>query len=315
MALKTIRALRVPKESIPSVGDLAKVARQYEARECKAQEEKHWGFRRFEGRGNSDEAFVIPLHNSRWRYFEIALNKRILPGPVVKKETEKRAKKLGQARGEALSNKEKRELKEEVKIDLLAKSFQREHIYPAIFDVKEQQLWLDATSDSIQTDILRLIRRGLGSLPVTPVLADNQLPSRFAAWIAGNDDLPGVLRIGGSAKAIDPDEPKATVTLSHEELMNPDIQRVLESRMIKQLALENDHMTAVLTDAAVLKSVKVTVDMDDAEADPDHMKTLFCMEVREFLNDLESEIGADGEPESLGESPEPVHESPDVAEP
>ena len=308
MSLKTVRALRVPEDCIPTMEQIHKVGCQYEARECQHQEEKHWGFKRFEHKADSHEAFVTPLHNGRWLHLLIGMHKRLLPGAVVKQKTKERAQQLGKARGEELSKKEVRELKEEVRVELLAKSHQKETVHNVIFDLKEHQLWIDATSDALETDIMRLIRRGFGSMPVTPALTDSGLPTLFAAWIAGNADMPGNIRIGDKAKAIDPDEPKATITLTHEELMSPDIQKVLETRMLKQLGLASDYVQVVMTDTATLKSVKVVVDTQDAEADPDHMMTLWCMEMRGFLDDLESELAPDpdvAEPTSQDSAPSP----------
>lgn len=299
MSLKTLCVYQIPAEAIPEPREITRAGREYKARECKHQETKFWGYKPFENKRGTDEEFVTPLHNGRWLYLRISLFKRILPSAVINQETERKAKKLEKQRNEPLTKKEKRELKEEVRVQLLQKAFQREVVYQVILDRENEQLWMDATSESLENDILRLLRRSLGNMPVVPLFETANLPTLFAGWVAGSLDLPKGLRIGDKAKAIDPDDPQATVTLSHEALLEPDIQTVLESRMLKLLGLENDHVACALTDEGQLKSVVINVNTEDDEADPDHMLTLWCMEMTRFIDALASVIGSDAPAPSL----------------
>lgn len=295
MALKTLKALNIPAEALPSIHAIEGVAKKYEARECQHQEEKHWGFCRFDHKSDSHEAFVTPLHNGRWAHFQIALNKRILPPDVVKQAVKKRAAELQKRTGEELSKKELRDLKDEVRIELLGKAFSKETIYNAILDYQANQLWLESTSGALTDNLLKLLRRSLGSLPVTPAIPEPPLPNLFAAWFSGNMPLPGDIRIGNSAKAIDPDEPKASVTLSHEELADEDIQKLLNTRMLVKLGLENDYVQSTIDDTGTLKSIKLSINTEDSDADPDHMTTLWCMEMSKFLSDLLSGMATEAD--------------------
>lgn len=292
MTLKTLSVFRIAGSEIPEQDHINRVGAQYASRECQYQEIKHWGFKAFHGKQGTPEEYVTPLHNGRWLYLTLSLHKRLLPAAVVTQKTEQRARELAERTGEPLTAKETRELKEEVRLELLSKAFQKETVYQVLFDREAEQVWMDATSSSLQDDILRLLRRGLGGLPVTPALDTNNLPTHFAGWIAGTRPLPDTLRVGDSAKAIDPDDPKATITLSHEALLEPDIQSVLETRMIKQVGIESSHMQAIINDEGLLKSVKLNVEAEDSDADAAHLLTFWCLEVSQFLRALLNEVGA-----------------------
>ncbi|WP_273209048.1 recombination-associated protein RdgC [Marinobacter subterrani] len=291
MSLKTLCAFRIAIDAIPSVSQINKAGREYESRECQFRETKAWGYKAFEKNRGTDEEFVQPLHNYRWLYLQIALWKRILPSAVVKQEANRKIRALEKERGEPLSKKEKREYQQEVHDQLLQKAFQKETVYQVIFDQETGQVWMDAPSESLQNDIIRLLRRSLNSLPVTPVFETGNLPSLFDAWVAGKLDLPKGISVGDKAKAIDPDDPQATVTLSHEDLHDPDIKNVLGSRMLKLLGLESEHLGCTLTDSGTLKSIVVSVDTEDGDADPNHMLTLWCMEMTRFIEQLSAAIG------------------------
>jgi recombination associated protein RdgC len=290
MTFKTLFALNVAK--VPTIDQINDIGREYPTRECKYQEEKHWGFKPFEGKAGTSEEYVTPLNNGRWLHLQISLFKPMLPAAVVRRHVDARIKELTEERGEAPGSKEKREIKEQVRQSLLPKAFQTESVYQVVFDKNTKQLWLEVTSEALQTDILRLLRRCLGSVSVTPLFDSSNLPSKFAAWVAGTSDLPSGFRVGDSAKAIDPNDPKATITLSHEALMEPDIQTVLETRMLKQLGLESANISAVINDQSFLKSIKLSVDTSDADADRDHMMTLWATEISELLAALSADIGA-----------------------
>jgi len=209
MALKTLFAMSVAE--VPSASQITRVGREYPVRKCKFQEEKFWGFKSFDGKEGTDEEFATPLYNGRWIHLQIANFKPIIPGPVVRRHVAEKIKEFTKQHGEEPGSKEKREIKEQVRDNLRQQAFQKETIHQVIFDSKTNQVWLEATSETVQTEILRVLRRGLGSLPAVPVLEVANLPSIFAGWIAGERDLPEGFHVGDSAKAIDPDDPKATI--------------------------------------------------------------------------------------------------------
>lgn len=291
MAFKALASFQIPKDAIPSQELLNKAGGEYTARECKGGETKYWGYKQFESKKGTAEEFVTPLYNDRWLYFRLSLYKPILPDAVVKQKTEIRASEIAEQTGVPLTAKEKRELKEEMKVTLLSKALQKETVYQVIFDREKGQLWVDATSSAVQDEIIRLLRRSLGSIPATPLFETNNLPDHFISWITGASELPEGVRLGDSAKAIDPHDTKATVTLAHEELLEPDLKSVLETRMIKHVGLETPNITAIINDEGLLKSIKLAIETEDGDADPDHMLAVWCMEIDQMLTSLGDCIG------------------------
>lgn len=313
MTLKTLCAFHIKSDAIPAQDKINRVGAQQAARECQFQETKNWGYKQFERKVGTAEEYVTPLHSGRWLHLRLSLYKRLLPSAVVNQKTEQRAQELAVHRNEPLTAKEKRELKEEIRLQLLEKAFQKETVYQILIDKQTSQLWMDAPSSSLQDEILRFLRRSFGSMPVTPLLETNNLPTHFASWIAGSAELPKGLRIGDSAKAIDPDDPKATITLSHEALLEPDIQNVLETRIIKQVGLESEHVQAIINDDGLLKSIKMAVNTEDDEADPEHMLTLWCLEMAQFIEAVAREVGQTAPPTDHDNSEE--HEAPSEGSP
>jgi len=286
---KQLRPYQLKPESVPSLDELRKVAQKYPARECEFQETQHLGFKPFEGRENSDEAFVLNLDSGRLQFFELLRMKRIVPADAVKRETRKRVRALNERQSEPLTKKEIRTVKDEIYLERLGKALQKETAFPVVIDTDTQQMWIGAASDGACSDIIKLIRRTGINIEPEILWVGLDLTTWMAAWMTGQASPPDGFSIGGQVKAVDPMEIKATVSIAHEELSQPDLAAVIERRTVVELELASESVSFNLTHDNSLKSIKIH-GTPEAEDDLVHRYTLWALELKQCLSSIDRAV-------------------------
>lgn len=286
---KQLRPYQLKPETAPSLSDLRKVGKKYPARECEFQETQHLGFKPFEGREKTDEEFILSLNNGRLSYFEMLRLKRIVPADAVKRETRKRARAYEERNKEPLNKKDLKNLKEEVYLELLSKALQKETIIPVIIDTQADQMWIGAASDGACDDVIKLLRRSGLSVDAEILWVGVDLTVWMDAWITGKKSPPDGFVIGSRVKAVDPMEIKATVTIAHEELAQPDLSAVLEKRTVVALELTSESVSFNLTHDCSLKSIKFHI-APEVEDDLIHRYTFLALELQQCLGAIDQAV-------------------------
>ncbi|MDE9590223.1 recombination-associated protein RdgC, partial [Xenorhabdus bovienii] len=100
---------------------------------------------------------------------------KILPSSVIKKELWAKIEKLEGEQHRKLKKTEKDSLKDEVIHTLLPRAFSKESQTYLWIDNDNQRIVVDANSAKRAEDALALLRKTLGSLPVTPMMFANPI--------------------------------------------------------------------------------------------------------------------------------------------
>lgn len=135
---------------------------------------------------------------------------KIIPPHVIKEKLNEQIAKLEQEQGRKLRKTEKDSLKDEVLHSLLPRAFTRKSRSRLIVDRKEGLVFVEGNSARKAEDMLALLRKSLGSLPVVPMTAAEPLELTITEWIrngfprgftAGTDViLKAILEDGGAVR-------------------------------------------------------------------------------------------------------------------
>lgn len=93
---------------------------------------------------------------------------RLLPAAVVREEVEEKAERIAREEGRSVGRKERERIRDEVLQDLLPRAFTRSAKIYAYVDPKARWLVVDAASRKRAEDVTVLLRKSLGTLPITP---------------------------------------------------------------------------------------------------------------------------------------------------
>lgn len=192
---------------------------------------------------------------------------KILPAHVIKRELEQRIAQLEQKENRPLKKVEKQALKEDVIAILLPRAFSK-HQHTAIWiDVEHQRIYVDTASTKRAEEVLALLRKSLGSLPVLPFAFAKEVGDEMSKWL-GQNQSPAWLTILEEAELKGQQE-NSVIRCKKQNLYGEEVLTLLQSgKFVSQLALEWEHnLSFVLDESAVLKRLKFADEIREQNAD------------------------------------------------
>lgn len=208
--------------------------------------------------------WIAPLAGSEMLYFaqgkQILLvaqkEEKLLPSNVVKKEAENRIAECEEKEQRKLKKTEKQVIKEDVVAMLLPRAFSKFQTTALWLDLETQLVYVDAASAKRAEDVLALLRKSLGSLPVVPLsfnLAPNEV---MTAWIA-NNALPDWLDALEEAELKDFNT-DSVIRCKRQDLSGEEIAFHLQAgKFVTKLALDwENHFSFVLNEDGTLSRLK-----------------------------------------------------------
>lgn len=121
---------------------------------------------------------------------------------VVNNELNKRITELEKIQGRKLEKIEKLSLKDDVIATLIQQAFSKYKQTALFIDVEKGLIYVDASSHKQAEDVLALLRKTLGSLPVVPLTLAKEPCFVMTSWVTA-DKTPEWLDLQGDSKLID----------------------------------------------------------------------------------------------------------------
>ena len=180
---------------------------------------------------------------------------KILPAEVVNKELNERIEKLEKDHGRKIKKVEKQALKDDVIAALLPRAFSKYQHTALWIDTKNDLIYVDAASSNRAEDVLALLRKTLGSLPVVPLQFANDVGIAMSLWIA-NERAPEWLSVLEDAELRNKAD-NGVIKCKNQDLTDVDILSIALSSFVTKLALEwEDRLSFVLNEDCSLKRLK-----------------------------------------------------------
>lgn len=285
--IKDLRAYWLDPSCVPDFDTMATLASGYPARECKYLERSTIGFREFPTLNNQQ---VIEVCGSRFLYAEALKFKRSVPSSVMKRELEKRVKKLIEA-GQEVSRADKQSIKSDIESELLPKMPQLETVIPVVFDTQRNLLWIGAGSEGTAKEPQQLMTNGGLSLSAMPLFSGIDVGRWLTDWSLGQQELPEGTDLGERAKVSALSVPKIGISITNEDLLEPEIQALIKERSVMDLSLVSEGISYNLTHEGALKGIKVE-GPDDSYDDLIHQASATILEIANTLDTLIERVGA-----------------------
>ena len=182
---------------------------------------------------------------------------RVLPLSVVSKELSKRLAEIEEQRGRKLGGKKRKQLKEDIVLELLPRALVKPYRLDAHFDPAHNVLMVDTSSRKQAEALVSELRHALGSFPALPVNAEVSVRAVLTGWVSG-EPLPKGLTLGEEAQLEDPIDGGARARVSRQELLCDEIRMHLESgKQVTRLGLVwQNCVSFVVGDDLVVRKLK-----------------------------------------------------------
>ena len=228
---------------------------------------------------------------------------KMLPGTVVKEMLAEKVEAIEFEQGRALKKKEKEALKEEIMHTLLPRAFSRTSQTFAWINPADNLMVVDAGSAKKADDLLALLRKSIGSLPVVPLALKNPPEITMTEWLNGTTP-PAGFTLGDEVELRSALEHGGIIRAKEQDLLSEEMKaHLLADKLVTKLALEwAETVSFVLGDDLSIKRLKFSEELreqnddvlsEDRAARLDADFALMTGEFARFIPDLIAALGGE----------------------
>jgi len=233
---------------------------------------------------------------------------KILPAPVIKDELESWIETFETQYGRSPTKKEREQMKEDVIFELLPRAFNRVTDTHAYINAKENVIVINTSSRGKAEDLLALLRKTLGTLPVTSPSPEICPDETMTEWLTIDSTerfiKSNLFSLGMEAHFNSLGDQSASATVKNQDLLGEEVKAHLDAdQYVTKIALEYDEtMSFMLSDDLSIKRIKFfdviveqndDIDLDDLSAKITADFTLMAGELNRMITDLFAEFGDD----------------------
>jgi recombination associated protein RdgC len=226
---------------------------------------------------------------------------KVLPPAVINDMVAEKVELIEREENRPVKKKEKDELKENILATLLPQAFKKSSLQFAFIDQENGWVIVNSASFNKAEELLALLRKSLGTLPVVPAFANYDLDVFLTNWLT-HFETPDGFAIGTDAELEEPDDNGAQVKLKQHDLSTDEIKNHLENgKRVTKLALDwrervkfmlqNDGSIKRLNYADALKEQNADIPKEDMVIKLDADFILVSEEIKELIEELTKSLG------------------------
>lgn len=231
---------------------------------------------------------------------------KVLPPTVINDLLAAKIDEIELTQHRPVKKKEKDELKENLIHSLLPQAFTKSSFTFAFIDMAKGWLVVNTTSFNKAEELLALLRKSLGSLPVVPAFVNHDLGLLLTKWLSTNQ-APEQFAIGFDAELVEPEEKGAKVVLKQLDLTADEIQTHLHNgKVVTKLSLDwQERISFTLQEDGAIKRLAYAELLKEENADipkedmAHKLDADFILVTSDLILLLEQLTASLGEPESV----------------
>lgn len=262
---------------------------------CGASQEKSIGW--VEPRGEAHGPLVESVGGQL--ILKLMIETRALPGSVIKRKAEERLAHIEATTGRKPGKKETREIKDDIKLELLPLAFSKESSVAVWIDPEASLLVIDAGSQARADEVVTLLVKSIAGLAVALIDTKVSPTAAMSEWLI-TQEPPAGFTVDRECELKAADESKAVVRYTRHPLDTDEVRQYVESgKLPTRLALTWDsRVSFVLTEGLQIKKLafldvvfeKTSAGKDDGfDADT----AIATGELRKLLPDLLEALGGE----------------------
>jgi len=229
---------------------------------------------------------------------------RLLPGGVVNEMLAEKVDEVEARENRKLARREKTELKEQIIFEALPRAFTRTRRINIVIDSKAGRVLVDSSSAKQAEQVTELLRKALGSLPISRPLTKMPLPGVMTEWLQQPKTVPAGFGIGDRCELRDSNSDGPVVRGTGLNLFGDEVKAHLEVGMLlsKVNLSWRDQLEFDLVDDLSIKRIRPLEQMqekmdeqdaEDAESALLADLTLQGQNLRNLLNELDEVLAVE----------------------
>lgn len=224
--------------------------------------------------------------------FAFRIDTKVIPSSAVQAELRKRIEQIEDLTGRKPGRKERRELKEEVTLDLCLKALVRTQVVTCYYHRSKRYLVIPTTSSNVSDRIVTALIHAVGSVKTETINVSNikhGLTTRLKNWLMEDDEAFGDFVPGGEATLVSPEKRKLTVKNDGLDANKQGLLEVINrGHSVTSMALQHGVCSFKLTENFRLKSINVTDDMDadDEDSTWEHFASYEVLNISKVIDAL-----------------------------
>ncbi|MEA3393709.1 MAG: recombination-associated protein RdgC [Pseudomonadota bacterium] len=234
---------------------------------CGASQEKSVGW--VEPRGEAHGPLVESV--GRQLILKLKIETKTVPGSVVTRKAKERAAQIEESTGRKPGKKAIRELKDDIKLELMPMAFTKEASVFVWIDPDARLLVIDAGSQAKADDVVTMLVKCLEGLAVTLLQTQQTPTAAMSEWLIAQE-APAGFSVDRECELKAADESKAVVRYTRHPLDTEEVKQYVQSgKLPTRLALTwNSRVSFVLTEGLQLKKLAfLDVVFEGASTDKD----------------------------------------------
>ena len=237
--------------------ELNKAMQQHAFTPCGSTELRHFGWSESLGKGS-----LLTTESNGNVLICARSEEKILPAPVIKDLVDEKIEEFIGVMMHEPSKKEREQIKEDVIFELLPRAFSRTTDIHAYINTEENIIVVNTASRGKAEDVLALLRKTLGTLPVTSISPEKAPDEAMTEWLTYDGTHANCLgnnfTVGMEAHFNSLGDYSATAVVKNQDLSSDEVRAHLDAdQYVTKLALEfDDEMSFILCDDLSIKRIK-----------------------------------------------------------
>ena len=307
MFFKNIYVFAFTKEFTTTLAEMNNALSKNAFTPCAPTEIRHFGWVNYAGKSGSLGGSLPLCAELSGNVLICARSEdKILPTPVVNDLFNEKVDSLEFEYSRIATKKEREQIKEDVIFELLPRAFPRVTDTHGYINADENVIVINASSRTKAEDFLALLRKSLGTLPVTamtPYIAPDEMMTDWVSCEIENNQsfVTNKFSIGMEAHFDSLGDNSAKAVVKNQDLSSDEVKAHLDAdKYVTKLSLDfNDEMSFVLCDDLSFKKIRffdvITEQNDDIDSDDKLAKfnddfSLMSNVINEMIYNLHAEF-------------------------
>ncbi len=193
---------------------------------------------------------------------------KILPAQAINEMVSEKVDIIEEQENRPVKKKERDEIKENIIHTALPSAFTKSSLQFAFINMTKGLIVVNSPSFNKAEELLALLRKSLGTLPVVPLFANIDVSINLMSWVNGSG-VPAHFQIGHNAELAEPDDTDSTAKFKGYDLKSDDFKTHLENGMsVTSLELiYKENITLTVKDDGSIKGVKFSDVLKEENSD------------------------------------------------